>query len=305
MQTRQLQLRKPLRKPQGQILTVLTSNPASQKSQSSLIRVGGLLDPQEETNLQGHTPDSIVREVRHSMTKAVSNPILLKAGRWSVHPRSKGNFVFSFDGNIPFEHILSYEHILLAPFKGYGQLCPSLGWTRLLVHSVPFQDNDGIVFGLGALHLEVQTLPGLRKAYFAMHPRWLKLPQEINAKYTSVTFAVSDLDGSITSRLMQSRMAMFGKEVKVEKWVDKPALIQCSRCHVLGHNKSSKACAYGTNLVRCFKCGGAHKSEEHNQKCPCKHAVAGVCDCKHLRCLNCQGTDHHCRDTKCPARKLY
>jgi hypothetical protein len=61
------------------------------------------------------------------MAKAVAKPIPLRAGRWSVHPRSKGNFVYSFDGHIPFDVISSYEHILLRPFQGTGQLCPSLG----------------------------------------------------------------------------------------------------------------------------------------------------------------------------------
>jgi hypothetical protein len=93
--------------------------------------------------------------------------------------------------------------------------------------------------------------------------------------------------------------------VTVQKWVDKPALTQCSRCHTLGHNKKSKACQWGRDSVRCHICGAAHTAEEHNQKCPRKHTVAGVCDCKHFKCLNCRGTGHHCRDTKCPARDRY
>lgn len=58
---------------------------------------------------------------------AVAKPIVLRAGWWSVHPRSRGNFVYSFDGNIPFDIIESYERILLAPFFGSGKLSPSMG----------------------------------------------------------------------------------------------------------------------------------------------------------------------------------
>jgi len=138
-----------------------------------------------------------------------------------------------------------------------------------------------------------------------MPPRWLKPVEQISSNYSSITFAISDPDGSTTNKLLQGRTALFGKEVTIEKWVDKPTLVQCSRCHALGHTCASKACPLSANSVKCFICGAAHKSEEHNQKCPRKHTVAGVCDCKHYKCLNCQGSGHHCRETKCPARSLF
>src|SRR5713226_3593965 len=171
------------------------------------------------------------------MSKAVVRPIPLRAGRWSVHPRSKGNFVYSFNGHIPFDTVLSYEHILLAPFQGSGQLCPSLGWTRLLIHGVPIMDNSDIVFGPDVLMEEVCSLLGLRKAFFAMPPRWLKPVDHFNSVYSSITFAISDPDGSVTGSLLKGGAALFGKEVKVQKWVEKPMLVQCSRCHALGHIK--------------------------------------------------------------------
>jgi hypothetical protein len=33
--------------------------------------------------------------------------------------------------------------------------------------------------------------------------------------------------------------------------------------------------------------------------------VAGVCNCMHFKCLNCQSTDHHCREKRCPACNLF
>jgi hypothetical protein len=97
--------------------------------------------------------------------------IPLRAGQWSVHPQSKGNFVYSFEGHIPFDIITSYEHILLGPFRGTGQLCPSLGWTRVIAHGVPFMESNGRVFRPEALLTEVHTLPGLKRAVFTMEPR--------------------------------------------------------------------------------------------------------------------------------------
>ncbi|KAH9954201.1 hypothetical protein BC827DRAFT_1158869 [Russula dissimulans] len=174
----------------------------------TIIRRGGHQDPQMELSIRARPPDAIVREVRQNMAKAVSRPIPLKAG---------------------------------------SQLYPSLGWTRLLVHGVPVVNNDGLMFGPQALLQEVHTFPGFRKAFFAMALRWLKPIETIWSTYSSVTFAISDLDGSITNNLLHGRAALFGKDVTVER------------------------------------CGGAHKSEEHDQKCTC----------------------HHCRDVRCPAWDLF
>ena len=109
-----------------------------------------------------------------------------------------------------------------------------------------------------------------------MAPRWLKPVGSINSPYSSITFAISNPDGSITSALMMGRAALFGKEVIIEKWIDKPPLIQCSKCHALSHMKSLKACPLDKDSVRCHICRSAHRSDEHDQRCPHKHAIAGV-----------------------------
>ena len=289
--------------------TLKTQGKATQKppaptpsvTEVTIIHHRGHIDSRIEKQLWARTADAIVREVRLQMSKAVANPIPLKAGRWSIHPRSKGNFVFSFDGHVPFDSILPYERILLGPFGGAGQLCPSLGWTRVIAHGVPVTDNDNILFGPDKLLTEVRSLPGLKKAYFALQPKWLKPIGQIMSCYSSITFAFSDPDGSITNALIKGRPALFGKEVKIQKWIDKPLLIQCSRCHALGHNKASRACPLSHDSVKCYICGNSHKSEEHDQWCPRKHAVVGICDCKSYKCLNCFKTGHNCRDEICPA----
>ena len=286
-----------LRKP-GQPLPTIT--------EVTVLRAGGHADPETEQYIRYRAADAIVREVKLDMAKRVGKPITLRAGRWSIHPRSKGNFVFSFEGCIRFDEILSYENILLKPFYGSGQLCPSMGWTRFIVNGVPTWDEEAwVIFGPQALLEESRSLPGLKKATFAMQPRWLRPVGEIEGDYSSITFAISDPDGTITSTLLNSSAALFGKDVSVRKWIDKPPLIQCSRCHALGHNKASKACTLGKDSIKCHICGGAHKGENHNHHCPRKHAVAGICDCKHYKCLNCLKPGHDCRDSRCPARDLF
>src|SRR6266436_1179126 len=177
-----------------------------------------------------------------------------------------------------------------------------MGWTRLNAHGVPVLDGQGTAFGPEALLKEARMLPGLKKVHFAMQPRWLKSVDSIDSYHSSVTFAISDPDRSITNTLLAGRAALFGKEVSIEKWVDKPVLVQCSHCHTLGHIKSSRACPLSKDSVKCYRCGGAHLSELHNQRCQRKHAEAGICDCTHFKCLNCHHSGHNCRDTCCPAR---
>lgn len=271
----------------------------------TILRSGGHPNPQVERELQTRAADAIVREVRLKMAKAVAKPVPLRAGRWSVHPRSKGNFVFSFDGNVPFDLIMTYEHILLAPFYGTGQLSPSMGWTRLLAHGVPVLNDAWEPFTPDALLKEVKEIPGLKKAHFAMTPRWLKPAEQIRTNYSTVTFAISDPDGTISSAILNGRAALFGKEVTIQRWVEKPALVQCSHCHALGHIKTSRACPLGKDSDKCYRCGGSHKSEEHDKKCPRKHTIAGLCDCTHYKCLSCHNAGHNCRDKRCPARDLY
>ena len=166
-------------------------------------------------------------------------------------------------------------------------------------------DNDNTVFTPDALLAEVCSPLSLHKAFFAMPPRWLKLVEHFTSCYSSITFVISDPDGPISSILLKGRIALFRKEVKIQKWIDKPVPIQCFKCHALGHSRASKACLLSRDSVKCYICGSAHRSEKYNQYCPHKHAVAGTCDCIHYRCLNCHKFRHHYHDKKCLAQSLF
>ena len=73
-----------------------------------VLRSGGHPDPLMDQHIRAWAPDMIVKEVYNTMKKVVAKPIPLRAGRWSINPRSKGNFVYSFDGNIPFDKLQAY-----------------------------------------------------------------------------------------------------------------------------------------------------------------------------------------------------
>lgn len=244
------------------------------------------------------------------MAKAVAKPISLKAGQWCIHPCSKGNFVFSFDGCIPFDAIQPYAWLLLALFFEIDQLCPSMGWTCFTVHEVPVWLEDCNIFGPHALLQETKLLLGLKKAVFAMESRWLRSVGSLNHAYLSITFVILDPDGLTTNILINSRSVLFSKDVTVWKWIDKPMLIQCFRCHTLGHNKAFKSCMLDKDSVKCFICGETHRSDKHTVisialTSNVQHTVAGLCNCKHFKCLNCHKPGHHCRNASCHNRDLY
>ena len=176
------------------------------------------------------------------MMCAVAKPLPITMGRWSSGARSKGNFVFTMQGHIDFRFIQVFESFLTNPFPGGGQLCPNQGWTKLLAHGVPVTDNDEVIFGPADLQQEVRTMQGLRNVYFSASPRWIKPVERMTSNYSSLMFAFSDPDGSITKGLLKNKQALFGKQVQIERWVDKLLLVQCGRCHALGHAASSKAC---------------------------------------------------------------
>ena len=281
-------------------------NHAPTFTEITVIRHGGSVNTVSEQAVRKRRPDAIVREVQANMARAVARPLPITAGRWSTGARSKGNFVFRMQGQIDFKFIQPFESFLTGPFPGGGQLCPNQGWTKLLAHGVPIMDNDDRVFGPDDLQQEVRCMDGLRSVYFSATPRWIKPVANLNSNYTSLTFAFSDPDGSITKGLLANKQALFGKEVQIERWIDKPLLIQCGRCHALGHAASSKACRLPRDSVRCYICGKGHKAEAHSRECPraSQHRAAGTCNCR-LQCLTCNKVGHHARDRTCPAREGY
>ena len=281
-----------------------TSAPLLQAfTEVTVVRFGGSVNAIWEQATRIRQPDAIVREVKANMARAVAKPLPIVSGRWSSGTRSKGNFVFTMRGQVDFAFIQSFEHFFTGPFPGGGQLCPNQGWTKLIAHGVPAMDNKGDIFGPKDLLQEVKTMQGLRNVYFSSPPRWIKPVDQISSYYTSLTFAFSDPDGSTTKQLLKERQALFGKQVQIERWVDKPLLIQCGRCHTLGHAASSKVCRLPPDSVKCYICDKGHLADAHDRECTRskQHKVAGTCNCR-LQCLICNKIGHHTRDRICPAR---
>jgi hypothetical protein len=171
--------------------------PAPLLTEVTVLRGGCSHDEEAEKAIRARSSDSIVREVRAAIAREVRKAPLLKAGRWSSGPRSKGNFVYVFQGNVPFHFLQSFEEFLVSPFPGGGQLSPSIGWTKFVVHNVPVVDDEQTIFGPDVLEKEVRSLAGLKKVFFTQMPCWLIPVDCMMSFYSALTFAISDPDGSM------------------------------------------------------------------------------------------------------------
>jgi hypothetical protein len=94
---------------------------------------------------------------------------------------------------------------------------------------------------------------------------------------------------------------MFGHQVKFVRAGDSASLVQCSRCHMVGHYFSSPKCRLPPGANKCFRCGGPHHSDNHDFECTGPHAVQGVCNCP-KKCILCKGNGHTACDKACPQR---
>lgn len=111
-------------------------------------------------------------------------------------------------------------------------------------------------------------------------------PEKIHTETGTVLVAYSDPHSEIKREALATGIYMYGSKVKFVLAGDRPVLIQCGRCHKLGHNRSSPACKLPRNAVRCHKCGGGHRSDRHGYECGTTHLVAGQCNCR-PKCIMC------------------
>jgi hypothetical protein len=242
----------------------------------------------------------ICRRVLAALRSAKSLLPLL-SGRWATHSH---NYVYTFAGDIPFARITQIAHILLQPFPG-GILAPCSGWSRVIFHGTPVSDPDNdAMYTNERLMEEVVRNPICTKLQFILPPAWVRHPDNIVSDTSSISFAFVDRDGEITKTMKKAHLAMFGKPVTFAKWVSRPPLSQCGRCHKLGH--ISNRCSMPRDSIRCYKCGKGHSAQDHNVRCSRakSHKVHGICDCE-PQCLNCNEKGHYAIDISCKARSAF
>lgn len=222
----------------------------------TIIRNGGFVDKTEEAKLRARSPAAITSEVRDALSR-VSGGIHVLHGRWSANYRYTGNFIFTMSGNVPDDAVTSISSILCGPFKG-GVVVPNKGWLWLHLRGVPTRGPTGL-WTEEELTYELRLNPLFNRAFICVAPFWQTAPERIRTETSTVIVAVADASGSIKSALASQPVFLFGYQCKTVPVRDGPNLIQCGRCHMIGHNASNRTvCPVPVTEARCARCGGPH-----------------------------------------------
>jgi hypothetical protein len=269
-----------------------------------VIRDGGSTDIEVEEAFRRRHPVDIAQAAQRALNALVRTPPIILRGRWSESVEKSGNFVFRFAGNISPQIISSYQSSLCSHFPASESACvvPTTGWTWVQFRGVDVAHREGnseIVYTSDELHTAIRANPCFNDTIFCVRPHWQGNPANFRGPAATVIAAILDEDNSTCQRASSEGVCMFGRRVKFVRAGASPSLVQCSRCHEIGHYYTSPKCKWTSS--RCFKCGGGHDARDHDFECKKQHKVVGVCDCV-LKCILCKNSGHHAREKGCPVR---
>jgi hypothetical protein len=267
-------------------------------------RNGGVDNEEVEQALCWKNPVDIVQAAQRAINKASHNPPLILRGRWSEMVQKTGNFIFCFVGELSMSIICSFMSNLLENFPDGVFLVPTKGWTWVQLRGMDVsykEDGVSYLYEGDQLLRSFQANLCFQDADIFVEPHWQGNPLNFkdSTQVATVIAAIGDADNSKCQHASSEGVCMFGQQVKFV-WVGStPSLVQCSRCHELGHYFSSLKCRLPTHVSCCFRCGGPHDSLTHDFECNRTHKVVGKCNCVPI-CLLCKAKGHHARDCKCP-----
>jgi hypothetical protein len=271
----------------------------------TIVRSGGLVDNQaEENKIRQLSEQFLIMSARLAIEQITAASISVVGGWWVVKANKKGNrrrngnFNFMVAGHVPHERILPFQHIFLEHLK-VSAVVTAGNWVWENLRNVPTIDPLGNIAGPGVLLKEMRQNPILADLSFPQMPHYTCNPNNL-CDTATVAFAYLDATGKVARSAGAEGVWMFGIRVQFVCTGDSPVFTQCGKCHELGH--VTVGCAMTRNSSKCYRCGGAHESGSHDEKCKATtHRIGGVCDCA-FPCLLCKQTGHHCRSKECPKR---
>jgi hypothetical protein len=240
-------------------------------------RNGGLDDTEAEEAFWRKAPIDIVQAAQRALNKASRNPPLILRGRWMENVDRTGNFVYRLAGDIPIPTILACKDQFCEPFPAGGVwVVPTKGWTWVQLRGVDVsytEDDVDYVYEGDQLLAAFAANPCFQGADIMVPPHYQGNPANFKQRTATVIAAISDPDNTHCQRASSEGVCMFGRQVKFVRAGDSASLIQCSRCHLVGHYSSSPKCRLPPGENKCFRCGGAHHSDNHDFECTGPHAV--------------------------------
>jgi hypothetical protein len=268
-------------------------------------RNGGMDDAEEEEAFRRKAPIDIVQAAQRALNKASRNPPLILRGRWAESVAKTGNFVYCLAGDIPVPTILACKDQFCEPFPaGDVWVVPTKGWTWVQLRGVDvsyIEDEVDYVYEGDQLLAAFAANPCFQGADIMVPPHFQGNPANFKQRTATVIAAISNPDNARCQQASSEGVCMFGRQVKFVRAGDSASLVQCSRCHMVGHYFSSPKCRLPPGANKCFRCGGPHHSDNHDFECTGPHAVQGVCNCP-KKCILCKGNGHTARDKACPRR---
>ncbi|KAN0135116.1 hypothetical protein V8E53_007007, partial [Lactarius tabidus] len=275
--------------------------PTNLTTEVTIMRDGGLRDEAAERAIRTLNPEQIVMKAHTAMEQTAERPPFLLGGRWAGSANTTGNFVYIFNGTVKFETIRPFGAALIGPLKR-GLMVPAQGWVWTQLRNVPVKDENGVIHDSDKLTAEVRRNAVMASATLCTLVNWQRAPTAIMGDASATALmAIVDEDGSLVRSIQANNIHMFGRQIKFVVVGDRPALIQCGRCHLLGHNTRSPLCKVPPQAVKCYRCGGPHHAQQHAFYCKGKHADARHCNCK-PKCILCGNIGHHARSRQCPKR---
>jgi hypothetical protein len=267
---------------------------------ATIIRHGGLPDAEAERALRAKPPHFLVQAAQRALDRLSRQSPRILHGSWSLNHDQTCNFSLVLSGLIPARELLKYKTQLCEPFLGAEtDLVPAHGWSWAQLRNVPTVDEDGLVWSPKDLFHTFIANPCFADALICAPPHWQGNPVFSGKEASTVFVAYIDEGNLISQRASKEGVYMFGRQVTFIHCGDSPTLVQCSRCHMLGHYATSTCCQAPVNSIKCYRCGAAHDGRQHDYECTRNHKVLGKCDCV-LKCLLCGDKNHHCRSQKCP-----
>jgi hypothetical protein len=269
-----------------------------------VIREGGSEDREIEEAFRRRQPVDIAQAAQRALNAIVRSPPIILRGRWAESVEKTGNFVFRFVGNLSPQVIASYRDSLCGHFPAAESACmvPTTGWTWVQFRGVDIARVEGdaeFIHSPEELMTALRANPCFNTVTFCAKPHWQGNPANFRSGAATVIAAILDPDNSVCQRASSEGVCMFGRRIKFVRAGAAPSLVQCTRCHEIGHYYTSPKCQWTSS--RCYKCGGSHDAHDHDFECKRQHKVVGVCDCV-PKCLLCKNSSHHARDKGCPVR---
>jgi hypothetical protein len=250
------------------------------------------------------TDRNIAQAAQHMLNAIVHSPPIILRGRWLETVEKSGNFVFHFAGNLSPQVVASYQTSLCSHFPAAEHACvvPTTGWTWVQFRGVDVAHVEGdteIIHNGEELLRAICANLCFNDAIFCAKPHWQGNLANFRTRTAMIIAAILDTDNSICQRASSKGICMFGRQIKFVRASNSPSLVQCLRCHEVGHYYTSPKCRWTT--TQCYCCGGSHDACDHDFECKKPHKEVGICDCT-PKCFLCKGSGHHTREKGCPVR---